>query len=147
MAQAEIHEVLPVDKQTLWDTIVRYEEYPKFVDGCTGVKVERKGAGHARASYKVSMMKDVSYTLDHKENSDAGVIEWSLVESDFFKKNVGRWELKEAGPGKTDVKYSLEVEFKVPVPGFILNGLVKKSLPGMIKSFEKQAKANGGRKS
>jgi ribosome-associated toxin RatA of RatAB toxin-antitoxin module len=143
MAQAEVREVLTVDKNKLWDTITRYEDYPKFVDGCTAVKVERKGAGAARATYNVSMMKDVTYTLDHKEDKDRGVIEWTLVESDFFKKNVGRWELRDAGAGKTDVLYALEVEFKVPVPGFILNGLVKKSLPGMVKSFEKQAKKSG----
>jgi ribosome-associated toxin RatA of RatAB toxin-antitoxin module len=140
MAQAEFHEVLNVSKDKLWDAIVRYEDYPKFVEGCRGVKVERKGTGQARASYDVSMMKDVKYTLDHREDKDKGVIEWSLVDSDFFKKNDGRWELKDAGAGKTDVRYTLEVEFKVPVPGFILNGLVKKSLPGMVKSFEKQAK-------
>jgi ribosome-associated toxin RatA of RatAB toxin-antitoxin module len=140
MANAEIHEVLPVGLDKLWDTIVRYEEYPKFVDGCTSVKVERKGTGHARATYHVSMMKDVTYTLDHKEDKEKGVVEWSLVESDAFKKNTGRWELRSAGPDKTDVRYSLDVDFKIPVPGFILNGLVKKSLPGMLKNFEKQAK-------
>jgi ribosome-associated toxin RatA of RatAB toxin-antitoxin module len=140
MAQAEIHEVVAVSKDKLWDTIIRYEDYPQFVDGCTGVKVERNSAGQARATYQVSMMKNLYYTLDHKEDKDRGVVEWTLMDSDLLKKNTGRWELKDAGPGKTDVKYSLEIEFKVPVPGFVLNGLVKKSLPGMLKSFEKQAK-------
>jgi ribosome-associated toxin RatA of RatAB toxin-antitoxin module len=140
MAQAEIHEVLSVSKEQLWDTIVRYEDYPKFVDGCTQVKVERKSAGHARVTYHISMMKDVVYTIDHKEDQDKGVVEWSLVESDAFKKNSGRWQIAEAGTGKTDVQYRLELEFKIPVPGFILNGLIKKQLPSMVKSFEKQAR-------
>lgn len=143
MATAEIHEVLPVSKDKLWDTIVRYEDYPKFVDGCTAVKVERKSAGHARVTFNISMMKDVTYTLDHKEDKEKGTVEWTLVESDSFKKNSGRWELRDAGAGKTDTQYKLEVEFKIPVPGFILNGLVKKSLPVMIRSFEKQAKRSG----
>lgn len=143
MAQAEVHEVLSVAKDKMWDAIVRYEEYPKFVDGCTSIQVERKGPGHARVTYHVSLMKDVTYTLDHKEDKDKGIVEWTLVESDFFKKNVGRWELKDAGAGKTDVLYSLEVEFKIPVPGFILSGLIKKSLPAMVKSMEKQAKSHG----
>lgn len=139
MAQAEIHEVLSVSKDKLWEAITRYEDYPKFVDGCKSVKVERKSAGHARASYHVSMMKEINYTLDHKEDREKGLVEWELVDSDMFKKNVGRWEIKDAGGGKTDVKYFVEVEFKVSVPSFVLNPLVKKSLPGMIKSFEKQA--------
>ena len=86
MAQAEIHEVLTVDKGKLWDAIVRYEDYPKFVDGCTGVKVERKGAGHARATYNVSMMKDVTYTLDHKEDKDKGVVEWTSSRATFSRR-------------------------------------------------------------
>ena len=35
MAQAEIHEVLTVDRDKFFDAVTKYEEYPKFVDGCT----------------------------------------------------------------------------------------------------------------
>jgi ribosome-associated toxin RatA of RatAB toxin-antitoxin module len=140
MAHAEHHDVLSVGKDQLLAAITQYENYPKFIDGCQSVQVERQPSGAVRVSYHVNLMsKDVMYTLDHRENLAAGTIEWSLVESNFFKKNNGKWEVKSAGAGKTDVLYSLEVEFKVPVPGFILNRLVKGSLPGMVKSFEKQA--------
>jgi len=140
MAQAEIHEVLPVDCDKLFAAIISYEEYPKYVDGVTGIKVERKGAGQARVTYNVSMMKDVTYTLDHKEDQALGTIEWTLVESDFFKANKGIWKLKSVGAGKTDVTYKIEVEFKIPVPGLILNRLIKGSLPSMLKCFENRAK-------
>jgi ribosome-associated toxin RatA of RatAB toxin-antitoxin module len=139
VAQAEIHEVVSADKDKLFQAISRYEDYPQFVEGCESVNVERKGAGQARAHYKVNMMKEVSYTLDHREDPTTGVIQWTLVESDSFKMNNGRWELKSAGAGKTDVKYQLELEFNFPVPGFILNRLVKGSLPSMVKSFVTRA--------
>jgi ribosome-associated toxin RatA of RatAB toxin-antitoxin module len=86
-------------------------------------------------------MKEVNYTLDHREDPSRNRVEWSLVDSDTFKKNSGFWELKEIAPGKTDVSYSLEVDFKIPIPGFILNRLVKGSLPSMIQSFEKRAQS------
>jgi ribosome-associated toxin RatA of RatAB toxin-antitoxin module len=140
MAQAEIKEVLKVDKDKLFDVITRYEDYPKFVDGCNSVQVERKGPGHARVTYQISMMKDFSYILDLREDREKGRVEWTLVESDMFKVNNGLWELKEAGSGKTEAFYKLEVEFKIPVPGLILNRLVKGNLPSMLKSFETQAK-------
>ena len=140
MAQAEYHEVLSVAKDKLLSAITQYEDYPQFIDGCKSVEVERQASGVVRVAYHVNLMsQDVMYTLDHRENRETGCVEWSLVESNFFKKNNGKWEVKPAGTGKTDVLYSLEVEFKVPVPGFILNRLVKGSLPGMVKSFEKQA--------
>src|SRR5262245_2212552 len=139
MAQAELHEVLSVDREKLFQTIVRYEDYPSFVDGVKSVEVERKGPGKARVTYHVSMMKDISYVLDHVEDQAAGTVSWSLVESDFFKQNNGSWELKDAGDGQTDVRYALELEFKIPVPGFILNRLVKGNLPSMVKSFQDKA--------
>lgn len=141
MAQAEHKEVMSVAKDKLFQAITRYEDYPKFVEGCTSVKVERKGPGKARASYHVNMMKDVNYTLDHVEDEATGEIRWTLVDSDTFKKNTGSWKLKEVAPGKTEVHYQIDLDFKIPVPGFILNRLVKGSLPSMVKSFEKRAKA------
>ena len=144
MANAEIHEVLSVDSEKLLSVVSDYEKYPQFVDGCTSVRVERKSPECVRAYYQVSVMsQDVTYVLDHKEDLKSGKIEWSLVESNFFKKNNGKWEVKAAGSGKCDVVYTLDVEFKVPVPGFILNRLVKGSLPGMVKSFETRAKKSG----
>jgi len=101
--------------------------------------VDRKSPGHARVTYKVNMMKEVNYTLDMHEDREAGTVKWSMVESDSFKTNNGRWEIKEIAPGQTDVKYWLEIDFTIPVPGFILNRLVKAQLPTMVKSFVKRA--------
>jgi ribosome-associated toxin RatA of RatAB toxin-antitoxin module len=140
MAQAEHKQVVAVDREKFFKAITKYEDYPSFVDGCNGVEVERKGPGEARTHYKMNIMRDVNYTLDHKEFPEQGKMEWSLVKSDMLKKNIGRWELTSVGEGKTEVKYSIEIEFNIPVPGFILNQLVKSSIPSMIKSFEKRAK-------
>lgn len=141
MAKAEFHEVLNIGKDKLLAAITAYENYPQFVEGCTAVQVEQRGNGTAKVRYQVHVMsQEVNYTLDHQEHLAQGRVEWSLVDSNFFRKNSGHWEIKDAGPGKSDVLYALEVEFKVPVPGFILNRLVKGSLPGMVRNFEEQAK-------
>lgn len=139
MPQAEIHEVLNADKDKLFQVIARYEDYPDFVEGCRKAEVERSAPGKARVRYSVSMIKDVSYTVDHEEDSANGRMTWSLVESDTFKKNSGYWELKTLSPGKTDIRYVVDIEFKIPVPGFILKGLIKTNLPALIRSFERQA--------
>ena len=94
MANAEFHETLSVDRDKLFQAIVQYEDYPKFVDGCKGTRVDRAAPGQAKVTYDVSMMKDISYTLEHQEDAANGRMEWNLVASDFIKKNVGRWELK-----------------------------------------------------
>lgn len=140
MAHTEHKQVVAVDREKFFKAITGYENYPKFVDGCKGVQVERKGPGAARATYKMNIMRDLTYTLDHRESPEQGRMEWSLVSSDLLKKNIGSWELKDAGPGKTEVRYAIEIEFNIPVPGFVLSGLIKSTIPSMIRGFEKQAK-------
>lgn len=142
MAQAEYSQVVDVPMEKFFDTIVGYENYPKFVDGCKKVEVERKAAGHARVKYHVSMMKDLWYTLEQTEDRAAGKMSWKLIESDTLKSNVGEWRLKSTADGaKTEITYQIDIEFNIPVPGFILSKLVKGSLPQMVKGFEKFAKS------
>ncbi len=141
MAQAEFRETLSVEPKKLLEVITGYDSYPEFVDGCRSATMTRSPQSDLiRVSYQVSVMsQDVTYTLDHRHDLKSGRVDWVLVESNFFKKNTGRWEVRPTAQGKSDVLYTLEVDFKVPVPGFILNRLVKGSLPGMVRSFEKRA--------
>jgi ribosome-associated toxin RatA of RatAB toxin-antitoxin module len=141
MAQAEFHETFPIDAKKLFETIIKYEDYPQFVAGCSSVKVERKAPNKAQAAYHVNMIKELSYTLDHVENPDALTVEWKLVSSDFMKSNNGKWTLKPLGTDKTDVRYEVEVDFSFPVPGLILSRVVKGSLGPMVKSFVARAES------
>jgi ribosome-associated toxin RatA of RatAB toxin-antitoxin module len=141
MAKAEFRETFPIEAKKLFETIIKYEDYPKFVTGCTAVQVERKSPNRAQAAYQVNMIKELSYTLDHVENPEALTVEWKLVSSDFMKSNTGKWTLKSLGAGKTDVLYAVEVDFSFPVPGLILNRVVKGSLGPMVKGFVERAKA------
>ena len=140
MAKAELTEVVDVPMKDLFDTITRYEDYPQFVAGCKKVEVERKAPGQARVKYHVSMMKDLWYLLDHHEDREKGILTWKLIESDTLTANSGTWTLKELPGGKTSVTYAIDIEFNIPVPGFILSKLVKGSLPSMVKGFATQAK-------
>jgi ribosome-associated toxin RatA of RatAB toxin-antitoxin module len=140
MAKAEHKEVLNVSKDKLFQAIVGYEGYPNFVEGCQSVDVERVSPTEAVVTYDVSMMKDITYTLRHKEDAAKGVVTWSLEESDFFTLNNGRWEIKELGKDKCEALYTLEVEFKIPIPGFMLKKLISSNLPSMVKGFATRAK-------
>ena len=143
MATAEHSDTLSVSKSKLFSVITKYQEYSQFVDGVSSVTVERTAPGKARATYKISLMgQDMVYTLDHEEDEAAGTLRWTLVESNFFKKNTGGWKVTETSPTSVKVTYTLDVEFKISVPGFILNRLVKGSLPPMVKAFEKRAKSS-----
>lgn len=141
MAQAEQEKTYDVDAAKYYQAVSGYEKYPEFVDGMKKVKAERGANGEITAHYELSMMsKDMSYSLKIKEDPANHSLNWTLLKSEFFKVNNGAWKIESLGAGKCKVTYSLEVEFNFSVPGLILKGLVKGTLPSMMKSFYERAK-------
>jgi ribosome-associated toxin RatA of RatAB toxin-antitoxin module len=141
MAQAEQEKSYDVSAEKFFKAVADYEKYPEFVEGMRSVKAVRSADGSLTARYELSMMsKDMSYELKIIEDAAGGKVDWTLVKSDFFKVNNGSWRITPNGPASCKVRYALEVEFSFPVPGFILKGIVKGSLPSMMDSFYKRAK-------
>jgi coenzyme Q-binding protein COQ10 len=142
MAEASKSVQMPVSRDKLWKVIKDYERYPEFVDGVHTAKVLSRNGGTTRVQYGIELLsKEITYTLDHFDEGDEKM-HWEFVESNILKANSGEWILKSTGPNTTDVTYTLALDFKIYVPGMILNGLVKSTLPKMLESFEKRA-SNG----
>jgi ribosome-associated toxin RatA of RatAB toxin-antitoxin module len=148
MAKASLTEKMKVSKARYFKAVTNYASYPEFVAGCGSVDVKRERGneaapgkpGIARVTYAVEVMgQKLDYTLDHIEDIDAGTISWKLASSAFVKHNEGLWTIRETGSDSCEVTYDIDIEFKIPVPGFILNRLVKGSLPPMLKGFEDHA--------
>jgi coenzyme Q-binding protein COQ10 len=139
MATATRTEVVDVDINKLYDVIVDYAKYPSFVDGVSDVKVISQNDTSAKVEYSVNMIKSFKYTLATTQSRPTK-ISWVLDSGDLFKKNNGEWTLKDLGGGKTEVTYTLEVDFKMFAPNSILTALTQKNLPIMMESFFKRAK-------
>jgi ribosome-associated toxin RatA of RatAB toxin-antitoxin module len=86
------------------------------------------------------MIKSFKYTINTKQERPTKV-SWTLDSGDLFKKNDGEWKLKDLGNGKTEVTYSLDLDFKMFAPSSILSALTSKNLPIMMESFFKRAKS------
>lgn len=140
MATASRTEVVDVDINKLYDVIVDYARYPEFVDGVSSTKVLSQNETTAKVEYSVNMIKSFKYVLATTQ-SRPNKISWVLESGDLFKKNDGNWTLKDLGNGKTEVTYSLEVDFKMFAPNAILSALTEKNLPVMMQSFFKRAKS------
>ncbi len=140
MASAQIEETLPVSRKRLLDVIRAYDEYPEFVDGVKKIQVERLSEQKAHVTYHIHIVREAKYILEIEENPEQGKVSWKLHgTSDLFQKNSGFWEIEEVGPNESRVKYGIEVEFNIPVPGFILNKLVKGNLPKVLENFKNRA--------
>ncbi len=141
MPQADMEKTFDVDAGKYFSAVADYSKYPEFVEGMKAITVDTISPGKHLVHYSISMLsKDMTYDLDTEDNSEQGTVNWKLAKSDFFKVNNGAWKIEAQGPGKCKVSYSLEVEFKFSVPGFILKPLVKSTLPTMMNSFYERAK-------
>ncbi len=142
MARADYSSEVGVDADRFYKVILDYASYPRFVDGMKSAEILEVKGDRTRVRYRLSMMgKEFVYVLDHIAVTGTKSLSWTLVESDFFSKNTGSWRLESGSTGQhTKVTYDLDVEFKISIPGFMLKGLVKGSLPGMVRGFEARAK-------
>lgn len=139
MASASRTEVVDVDINKLYDVLIDYAKYPEFVDGVSEIKVLSKSDTAAKVEYGINMIKSFKYIINIKQERPTR-ISWTLDSGDLFKKNDGEWKLKDLGNGKTEVTYSLDLDFKMFAPSSILSALTSKNLPVMMESFFKRAK-------
>lgn len=139
MAQASRTETVDIEINKLYDTIVDYAKYPEYVDGVTAVRVLSQNETSAKVEYSLNIIKTFKYTLNIKQEKPTS-ISWTLDSGDLFKKNNGNWKLKDLGNGKTEVTYSLDLDFKLFAPSAILSTLTEKNLPAMMKAFFNRAK-------
>lgn len=139
MAGVERTEIFDVPAEKIYQVLIDYSSYPDFVDGVTSIEIHSQDENSAKVTYNLNLIKTFSYTLNltHEPNKS---VAWSLVDGDFFKRNDGRWTLKDLGDGRTEVTYNLDVDFKVMVPKMIANKLTKSNLPSMMKSYHQRAK-------
>ncbi len=139
MAKASRTEIFDVDINKFYEIIEDYEKYPEFVDGVSEIEVLEKSETSAKVKYSLNLIKKFTYTLSMTQEKPRK-LSWVLDSGDFFKTNSGSWELKDLGDGKTEVTYSLEVDFKILAPKMIVNKLVATNLPQMMKAYYKRAK-------
>lgn len=131
-------EVFDIDIESFYNVLTDYSSYPEFVDGVSEISVLKSNKSGAEVEYYLNLIKKFKYILSLKHEPNKK-ISWELKSGDLFKKNRGSWELKDLD-GKTEVTYSLEVEFKGFAPKMVVNKLVSNNLPSMMKSYYDRAK-------
>jgi ribosome-associated toxin RatA of RatAB toxin-antitoxin module len=97
------------------------ERYPEWVSDVKEVHVrERDALGRASiVSFRAGAFgRSTSYTLVY-DYSKASEISWTQREGDLTSRLDGRYEFRPTSDGGTEVIYSLAVELRVPIPGFV----------------------------
>jgi ribosome-associated toxin RatA of RatAB toxin-antitoxin module len=98
------------------------ERYPDWAADIKEVDVTRRDdSGHAiEVSWRAAAFgRSTSYTLEYDYSGAPRTIAWHQLRGDLTTKLDGAYTFDDAGEGRTLVTYVLEVELRVPLPGFI----------------------------
>lgn len=126
---------IEADRDAVWDIIVDIAAYPEWVEGVTDTEVLESNADGTvhRARFNVdARVVQVEYVLEYRY--DDYDVSWSRVEGETVTQLDGRYELRKDGDG-TLVRYALEMDVDLPVPGFMkkraANTILERGLSGL----------------
>ncbi len=128
--------------EVAYDTVCDFAKYPSFLEGMKKVVVHEQDEKHAVVEFTVDLFKRITYTLDmtlKRPNS----ISWHLIDADMMKRNDGGWKFAKAGKG-SKAEYTIDIDFKIWVPGPISDFLVNSSIPSTLQSFKAQIEKKAG---
>ena len=98
------------------------ERYTDWVGDIKEVSVHsRDGEGRpAEVAFRAGAFgRSTSYTLSYDYSAAPNVLSWVQTRGDITSKLDGSYVFEPTADGGTEVTYHLEVEMKVPLPGFI----------------------------
>jgi hypothetical protein len=95
----------------------RYPEWARDLKDVEVLGTDAEGRATAVRFRAAGMGRSTSYTLEYDYPSD-DVIAWTLVEGDIMRTLDGSYTLTPSG-ASTDVAYDLEIDLKLPLPGFV----------------------------
>jgi ribosome-associated toxin RatA of RatAB toxin-antitoxin module len=126
---------------TVFEVIVDLESYPDWAEGMLEAEIlSRDDEGRPeQARFKVdARVAEVTYTLRYRyEGHD---VRWALVEGETVSQLDGSYELTDNG-SSTDVRYSLEADVDMPLPGFLKKRATRTILDQGLRGLKRRAES------
>lgn len=131
----------PADR--IMEVIVDYESYPDWADNIREVEV-RETDDEGRGTvvwYRVdARVMEMSYSLAY-EYPDENRLTWTLHEADQLNALDGEYLLEPTDDG-TLVRYTLEVDLAIPVPGFLKKRAAKQIMETSLGELKNRVESS-----
>ncbi|MFN8016384.1 MAG: SRPBCC family protein [Acidimicrobiia bacterium] len=126
------------------EIILELDQYPVWIDEVQSVEVhDRDSRGRAITATLVTsaMGKTINQTYKYDYSKYPLEISWSLTKGDMLKSLSGKYSLEEKGEYLTKVKYELDVEMSVSLPGFIKKKAAQKIVSSALDNLKKRCES------
>ena len=120
--QATEHMVVAAPPEQCFAVVSDVERYPEWAADIKEVIVQSRDAEGRplEVTFRAAAFgRSSSYTLAYDYADVPRALAWKQTRGDLTAKLDGDYHFAPAGEGSTEVTYTLEVELRVPLPGFI----------------------------
>jgi ribosome-associated toxin RatA of RatAB toxin-antitoxin module len=121
------------------------ERYPQWAEDIKQVTVhERDDQGRpALVTFRAAAFgRSTTYTLAYDYTAAPRVLAWKLTQGDITTKLDGSYEFEASGEG-TELTYHLEVEIRVPIPGFIKMRAQSRIMSTALRDLKARVESTG----
>jgi ribosome-associated toxin RatA of RatAB toxin-antitoxin module len=142
------HHIPRATPRQVYDVVVDFPAYPRLFPELKEARVLSTNGAVVRVEFRAQIVMPIRYVLDLTCSGEPGeggalTISWTYVEGEIVTSSTGGWRFTPAGDG-TDVDYTVSLDVKAPLPGFVLrkvtDGLVSASIPNMFSSLEREVR-------
>jgi ribosome-associated toxin RatA of RatAB toxin-antitoxin module len=109
-------------REHCFEVLTEFELYPDWAADIKAVAVdERDRDGRAvLVTFRTAAFgRSTSYTLRYDYDDAPHTLRWVQVDGDLTRRLDGQYVLVPDGEDATEISYTLTVELKVPLPGFV----------------------------
>lgn len=108
--------------QACFDAVIDFERYPEWAADIKAVSVGGRDAeGRAtQITFRAAAFgRSTTYTLAYDYSEVPSRLSWVQTSGDITSRLDGAYDFVQLDDGDTEVTYRLDVELRVPIPGFV----------------------------
>ena len=114
--------VIRASPERCFAVVADIERYPEWITDMKEVTVhdrDEQGRPHLVTFRAAAFGRSTTYTLEYDFSQAPHILAWHLTKGDITTKLDGSYVFEPADGGGTELAYHLEIEIRVPIPGFI----------------------------
>lgn len=138
--QATERKVISAPPAAVWSVIIDFAAYPQWADDVKEVEIlETTGTEALVVSYTaMAFGRSAHYSLRYDWSESPTKLSWKQESADLTNRIDGSYELIATG-NSTEVVYTLDVDLKMPVPGFLKRRTESKIMQAALEELATRA--------
>ncbi len=143
--QATEHATVAAPPERCYAVVTDIEHYPEWAADIKQVTIDRRDdqGRPLLCSFRAAAFgRSTSYTLEYDYSDAPHVLAWRQTKGDITTKLDGRYVFEPAVGGGTDITYHLEVELRVPIPGFIKLRAASRIMSTALRELKSRAESS-----